>query len=204
MSLTLPSSLILAKNRLSSTDPSLCLLQIAMPTLASDIRLVANDVDITWDGQIWTAFPFEIDNVGEPARGELPSVTIRVSNVTRAVQGYVEQADGGVDADVTIRVIDGGDLVNTTPYISLDFRVASTSIDQEWVSFNLTSYDTWKRTFPRNRCLKNHCNFAFKGLHCGYAGAETQCDRTLTRCRALSNSTRFGGFVGVGYGGIKL
>jgi len=204
MSLSLPPSLIAQKNQLASDDPSLALLEIAMPHLLDNLRLVANEVDITWDGEDWIAFPFEIDNIGEPARGESPSVSIRVSNVSRAIQGYVELADGGVDAVVTIYVIDGGDLSNTTPYVRLDFRVSGTSVDENWVTFNLTSTDTWSRTFPRNKIAKNHCNYAFKGLHCGYAGGETLCNRTLTRCRELNNSERFGGFPGVGYDGLRI
>jgi phage-related protein len=204
VSLSLPPALIAQKNLLASDDPALALLEIDMPQLMDKIRLVANDVDITWDGETWAAFPFEIDNIGEPARGELPSVTIRVSNVSRAIQGYVELADGGVDADVKIRVINGGDLAFLTPYIELDFRVASTTVDENWVTFNLVSIDTWARTFPRNKIIKNNCSYAFKGLHCGYAGVETECDRTLTRCRALNNSERYGGFPGVGYDGLRL
>lgn len=204
MSLSLPSALIAQKNLLASDDPVLALLEIDMPQLVDTLRLVANDVDITWNGNDYAAFPFEIDNIGEPAKGELPSVSLRVSNVSRAIQGYVELADGGVDADVKIIVINGGDLAFTTPYIELEFRVSGTSVDENWVTFNLTSVDTWARTFPKNKIVKNHCNYKFKGLHCGYAGVETECNRTLTRCRALNNSNRFGGFPGVGYDGIRL
>lgn len=204
MALSLPSSLIQAKNLLESDEPTLVLVRLTVVGVASDIHLVANDVDITWDSETWSAFPFEIDNIGEPARGELPSVSLRVSNVTRAVQGYVDQADGGVDSDVKIYVIDGADLGNTTPYIELDFRVQSTSCDENWVTFQLTSYDTWRRTFPRNRILKNTCSFKFKGPHCGYSGGESECNRTLPRCRELNNSERFGGFIGAGYRGVRL
>jgi hypothetical protein len=34
----------------------------------------------------------------------------------------------------------------------------------------------------------------FKDSRCGYAGAETWCDKTLTRCKVLNNQTRFYGF----------
>jgi len=202
LSLPLPASLISQKNLLASDSPALALLEINMPQLAQPLKLVANDVNVTWDGDTWAAFPFEIDNIGEPTKGELPSVSIKVSNVSRAIQGYVELADGGVDADVIVRVINGGDLAELTPYIRLDFRVASTSVDAEWVNFNLTSIDTWTRVFPRTKVIKNHCAYQFKGLHCGYAGVETTCDRTLTRCRELNNSVRFGGFPGVGRSGL--
>ncbi len=204
MSLNLPPALIAQKNLLASEDPVLALLEIDMPQLVDTLRLVANEVDITWNGEDWIAFPFEIDNIGEPARGELPSVSLRVSNVSRAIQGYVELSDGGVDADVKVIVINGGDLAFSTPYIELDFRVSSTSVDENWVTFNLTSIDTWSRTFPKNKVIKNYCSYKFKGLHCGYAGVETECNRTLTRCRELNNSERYGGFPGVGYDGLRI
>ena len=204
MSLSLPPALISQKNLLETDDPVLALLEIDMPQLMDTLRLVANEVDITWNGNDYAAFPFEISDLGEPQKGELPSITIRVSNVSRAIQGYVELADGGVDADVKIIVINGGDLAFTTPYIELDFRVSGTSVDENWVNFNLTSVDTWARLFPKNKVIKNHCSYKFKGLHCAYAGVETECNRTLTRCRELNNSDRFGGFPGVGYDGIRL
>jgi len=202
LSLPLPPSLISEKNALSSDSPALALLEIDMPQLAQPLKFVANDVNITWDGDTWAAFPFEINNIGEPAKGELPSVSLRVSNVSRAIQGYVELADGGVDADVIIRVINGGDLAELNPYIVLNFRVASTSVDAQWVNFNLTSTNTWSRLFPKAKVLKNNCAYIFKGVHCGYTGGETVCDRTLPRCRELNNSIRFGGFPGVGKKGL--
>lgn len=33
----------------------------------------------------------------------------------------------------------------------------------------------------------------FKGTECQYAGSETWCDRTYTRCQALANTANFGG-----------
>jgi hypothetical protein len=42
---------------------------------------------------------------------------------------------------------------------------------------------------------------------CGYAGVTAMCDKTMTACRAMSggsNSARFGGFPGIGLGGLRL
>ena len=38
--------------------------------------------------------------------------------------------------------------------------------------------------------------------NCGYAGGQTDCNRSFSRCQELSNSTRFGGFIGVGVKGF--
>jgi hypothetical protein len=40
------------------------------------------------------------------------------------------------------------------------------------------------------------CCFRFKDEHCGYRGAETECDKTFARCHALGNVRRFGGIPG--------
>lgn len=201
--INLPSSLVAVKNSLDSDEPAVVLVQIDMPDLNEPIRIAANEVDLTWSGETWVAFPFEVDNVGEPARGETQQVVLRVSNITRAVQGYVDQAAGGVDADVTLHVINAGDLAETETYITLLFRVAGTICDENWVTFNLTSADMWRRTFPKNNCHKNHCSYRFKDIFCAYSGVETTCDHTLSRCRELANENRFGGFPSIGFRGIK-
>lgn len=182
-------------------------IKIDMPTLAEPIRVVSNEVDVDWTDpdtagvESWTAFPFEIDDVGEPSRGELPQVILKISNITRAVQGYVDQASGGVDADVTIFVVT---LAETTPYLRLDFRVSSTTCDDEWVTFRLTSADMWRQLAPKNKCLKNNCSYRFKDVFCAYSGGETDCNHTFARCREIGNQARFGGFPSIGFTGIKI
>jgi len=38
------------------------------------------------------------------------------------------------------------------------------------------------------------CPYNFRGVFCGYAGADLTCSRTLDDCTAKGNQTRFGGF----------
>lgn len=175
-----------------------------MPTLGTPIRLVQNEVDITWNGETWTAFPFEIDVIGDWKKNELPQIVARVSNVARSIQGYIDDSDGGVQSQVGIYVVHGGNLGETTPLLELHYTVISTSCDHEWVTFTLSASNTFARRFPKNTCLKNICRYKFKDQWCGYAGVETQCDRSLSRCRALSNSERFGGFPGIGFRGLRF
>jgi len=157
-----------------------------------------------WNTYTWTAFPFEIDTVGDWRKNELPSIVARVSNVARSIQGYIDDADGGVESTVTIYVVHGGNLAELTPLLELYYRVTSTSCNHEWVTFTLSATNIFSRRFPKNTCLKNSCRYKFKDQWCGYSGVETQCDRSLVRCRALSNSVRFGGFPGVGYRGLRF
>lgn len=44
------------------------------------------------------------------------------------------------------------------------------------------------------RIQSSSCSWkVFKGTECQYAGGETWCDRTYTRCNALNNTANFGG-----------
>lgn len=44
------------------------------------------------------------------------------------------------------------------------------------------------------RVQSSSCPWVFKGLECGYAGAETWCDQTYNRCASIRNDRNFGGF----------
>lgn len=48
-----------------------------------------------------------------------------------------------------------------------------------------------------NMIFDVNCQWKFKDSRCGYSGGETKCDKTMTRCKALSNVTNFGGYPSV-------
>jgi len=66
--------------------------------------------------------------------------------------------------------------------------------DASWLTVRVRrNQGTFGKIIPRRR-YKVMCPWIFKGTECGYAGAETLCDRTITRCLALGNEDNFGGF----------
>jgi len=67
-------------------------------------------------------------------------------------------------------------------------------LTEEKVRITVSSlFNRWSQ-----RTLAKHsasCRWkVFKGTECGYSGGETWCDRSYTRCAALSNTDNFGGF----------
>lgn len=202
--LTLPAALTAAKNQVADNGAWLILLTI---TLADNttIRLVRNNEDTTWPasgGDLYQAFPFEVDEVREDGKGGLPSFAIKCSNVTRALVPYLEASNGGDGATVTLRVVHSAALDETTPALEETFQVLGCSLDLQWVTIRLGAENPMRSRSPRDRYLKDHCRYKeFKGALCAYAGAETECNRTFARCVALGNISRFGGFPGV-EGGI--
>ncbi|MFH1982720.1 MAG: DUF1833 family protein [Pseudomonadota bacterium] len=207
MALSLSAAAIFEKNRLRSDGAWLLLLTIVLPDTTT-IRVCRNTDDVIWPaagGDTYVAFPFTIDEIGDSSKNEVPSFTVKVSNVTKALQPYLQAANGGTGATVTLRVVHSAHLDLTSAEVELTFEVTKAASDEQWVTFTLGTQNIYTRKFPRSRVEGNFCRYrAFKGARCGYSGSETECNRTLTRCRELGNSTRFGNAPGVGGRGIVI
>ncbi len=202
---TLPANLILEKNRLHSENPWLILLDIYVD-VSTTLYLVRNTEDITFGGQLYTAFPFELASSIQKSKGELPTLEIKVSNVTRAIQAHLEATDGLIGNEVTLRVVNNAYLTESYAELTETFEILNCVADVMWVNFTLGFPSPMSRRFPLYRYLADHCRYVghFKGAECGYAGDDASCDGTLDACRAKSNSGRFGGFPGLGKGGIRV
>ena len=198
--LPLSAAAILEKNALANTGAWIILLEVVIG--ASTLRFCYNNEDITWNGQSWIAFPFDIENVGEDSQGEFPAVQVRVGNVTRAVQYYVEQAGGAVGASVTLRIVHSEHLDQTTPEIEETFAVTKTVCDPLYVSFTLGGAYPITSRRPTRRFLKNFCPFVYKGTECAATSAAADCDHSLAACKARGNSARFGGEPAIPMGGL--
>lgn len=192
---TLSTAALIEKNKLATDSAWLILLEVTIG--ATTLKLVANNEDILWNGDTWQAFPFELDTVGETGKGEIPAITVKVSNVTGEVQRLLEANDGANGVPVVIRVINSK-VTTTTPELELSFVVESTTHDEQWITFRLTGANCLTRRVPRRRYLKNFCPFAYGGIECGVSAVTMAiyptCNRTSVNCTERGNSTRFGGF----------
>lgn len=207
MPLSLPSAIIGIKNALASSDSFILLAEVQITNIdvPTTLRLARNTENVTWDGETWVGFPFDIDMLGDTERGEVPRMNLKVSNISRAVQSYVEQADGGTDAPVVIRLIHETQFSTAEYAIRLDYTVSNTSCTSSWVTFELSASNQWNRRVPSTRCRKNFCRWRFKGSDCGYVGVGTSCDKTLTQCKLYTNSDRYGGYPGLGFrSGVRI
>lgn len=215
MPLTLSSVAYDEKNRLSTDSRWLVCLDIYVPGLGSNIRVVNDNQDLTWKGETWVSFPFEIEEITDLSKNEIPTVSIKISNVSRAIESYLVQWDAYQKANGYAPIVVEISVVNTfvienmpdcDAEVTHTFELKKPKTDAKWATFTLGATNIYTRRFPLNRILKNHCRYRFKGAdgRCGYAGTATECNHTLTRCRELDNSERFGGAPGVGYNGLKI
>ena len=208
--MTLSIIAIEEKNKLATDSKWLVALKITIPGVTDPVRLVRDNSNMTWQGETWVAFPFEIEEIGDDLKGEIPQVNVQVSNISRVMEAYISAYDtycknnGYSDIDVNLYVVNSKNLADSTAEAEYEFILKSPATDSRWATFILGASNPFRRRFPQGRILKNHCRFRFKDLRCQYAGVESTCNKTLARCRQLSNSANFGGFPGVGYGGLII
>ena len=202
MPLTLSSTYIAEKNKLSSQYAWVILLDINFEG-ESTLRLAWNTDDVVWGGNTYQKYAFEFDELVEDGKGALPVFGIRIANPGRLLMPYLEESSGGVGATVTVYVVHSNNLSEAEAAIEETFEVIETTADAKWVYFKLGAEHPMLQRFPKQRYLKDHCRYKeFGGSECAYEGLETDCNRTLERCIELENQARFGGFPGMAYGGV--
>lgn len=166
-------------------------------------------------GNTYSAFPVKIELPNETSKGEIPSITLQVSNVTRVLQGHLEVLNGGVGTTVKLIIINTAHLDENYAELTMNFEVLSATCNSLWVSLKCGASNPLRRRFPVDKFFANHCNHQFNspavrasgsglGAECAYTGSDTVCNRNLDACIAKDNAGRFGGFPGLEPGGLQL
>ena len=200
---TLPNILILEKNLLSDTSPWFVLLDVEITT-GVYLYLVNNIDNITYNGQEYTAFPFQIGLDRQTSKGEIPTVQFRVCNINRVLQAYIEDYDGFIGNSITLRLVNSSYLTENYSQLTTTFEIVACVATAEWVMFDCGAPNPMRKRFPLYRYIGSHCNFTFKSVECAYQGADTTCDRTYAACALKRNSVRFGGYKGLVGGNVRV
>jgi phage-related protein len=205
---TLPEELLLIKNEINQSA-WIIFIDVTL-TDGTIFYLVNNNEDINFfknsDGsaQLYTATAFDIDSNSENVKGELPFVSLRITNVTRLLQSYLEDLDGAIGSTIVLRVVNVDNLSSDYADLTWEFDVVGTSSDLFWVTFTLGMPNPIRRRFPLYRYIATACNWRFKGIECAYASTWTVCNRTFDDCEIRNNTARFGGFLGLKQGGLRV
>ncbi len=164
---------------------------------SNDLYLAGYDEDVVYNAVTYIRFPITHEFIGENNQGQIDQVKVRLANVSRLIQLYLEQYDFR-GKKVVIRTVWADQLADPDAYIDDIFYIDNYTADQNNVEFTLTSkFDVLGVDLPARRYARNYCGWKFKSNECGYAGAETSCDKTQARCKQLNNYQRFGAFPSV-------
>lgn len=155
--LSLPAALIAEKNKITTTYPWFIVVDVILAG-GTTLRIVNNTDDITFSGNVYTAFPFQLSAYDEQqSGGQLPRIILQVSNVTRVFQAYMEDIANQLNSTATIRLINYNNLAADYADLTLTYSILSANSDADWMAFILGAPNLLKKRFPRFKYLANHC-----------------------------------------------
>jgi len=172
---------------------------------STDYRYTSCDVPLVVNGDRYEPRYFTIPDVQYSQDTIVDSLTIEfthlddtqdqdeVSSLTSIFIGGTPQDEVAI---VSLVVLDPTDFTveGDTSFTLFKGNIDEWGIIEDTISVTIMGIlDQWSQ-----RTLNQHppsCRWKiFKGTECGYAGAETECDRSYARCDELSNTDNFGGF----------
>lgn len=182
--------------------------------------------NVTWDGNIYTAFPIEATGFEFSGRGQLPRPVLRVANVTGLLGALVRTYQDLLGCRLVrkrtlVKYLDavnfpGGVNPAADPTAALPddiyFIDRKASESKTLIEFELSAaFDVAGVQLPRRFVVQNVCQWAYRGPECGYTGttyldaadapvgtlAADSCGKRLASCKA-----RFGEHAELPFGGF--
>jgi phage-related protein len=200
---------VLEKNRIESDVPLLVALDIevidpSLGTYVETLRIVRNSEQITFGGNPYQPAIFDISFASEASA--ISNVSLSISDFTGAIQARMEEYGGGVGFNITMHVVNAGNLTQGSE-VSEFFTVMGANAKDYKASFTLGADSDLLKTFPRRRQTKDFCQWRYKDPEtCKYSGALSKCDLSLqgpNGCAAHGNTINFGAFPGLNSNGFR-
>ena len=199
------------KNALATGSRFVWLYEIEVPTATpTRYRFCAQTEAVTFDGNDYSPFPITHAAHSEGSDGDLPTLNLNVSNVSREIAGTLEAYNGLIGQRVKIMLVLMTESYHTSPQFSgqailnWDFKVTGTTLSEETASMTLGDISLYEVNIPASRISKRYCRFKYRDDGCGYIGEVKNCDKSLdgaNGCKAHGGDSpnhpaRFGGFPG--------
>lgn len=188
--------------------------QIANPTLktrflitveldSGPFRILQNDSlpSMVVDNNTYYTKLIQTSGVETSLDGNSEKMDIVISDISRDFAGLIAN-NGDVLTNRTCKVeqiIFDGDTstIVGNPVLLFEGLINNLQLSQYYCAFSVERPLYSYSTVSPNMTYDINCQFKFKDSRCLYSGTETKCDKTLARCQALNNVTRFGGYPSV-------
>jgi len=184
---------------------------------ATTWRFVDADVDIFYEGNRFYSRPFRFENLAGSSAMSVDNLDIEIDDTDQAVSQILCSQDVrnrtaimyfGVVANQEVTGAEWDtDISWDTGVKWQDTYYSKRIIIEEFMRFIIGGWelrdDNTARIMLTNElilwnknCLRNQsasCLWMFKSTECGYTGAETWCDHSYERCKALGNQINYPG-----------
>ena len=196
------------KNKIASANAWIVLLEIQFVDtdtgLVAETKFVANNnEDVTFDSNVYVAFPFDIKMKHEA--GGVPQIALTAQDFQKVLLSKMNKYSGATGSIVIMRVVNSANLTADAELEEF-FEIIDSDANDYVVSFQLGAENTLTRRFPNNIQMRDRCRWRYKSDECGYVGAEASCDLTLQGANGCSfhvNSPNFGGYPGLKGTGVR-
>lgn len=165
--MSLPSVLKYAKNEIASIYPWLFLLDVTTPAGAT-FYFVHNNENITFQGRIYTRFPFQIELPEINSEGSVPSWNIKVNNTSRVLEKTLQETKGMTDSLILMRIVNAAYLAEDYVDLETELKVLEAFSDYTWITWRCGGRNLFRDLFPLYRYLANYCTHKFRWHECYY------------------------------------
>lgn len=166
-------------------------------------RILANDSigNIVINSNTYYARMVQTSGIETSLDGTTDIMSINAADIAQEFSGLIAN-NGDVltnrDCKVEEVIFDG----NTTtiigdPVLLFDGKINKIQLTAKTFVFTIERILNNYSSLSPNMIFDVNCQWKFKDSRCTYSGGETKCDKTLTRCKVLSNITNFGGYPSV-------
>lgn len=171
--------------------------------LDTPFRILENDStgSIVINGNTYYTKLVRTSEVQGSLDGNSEKIDVIISDIAQDFAGLVaEYGDVLTNTACKIeQVIFNGDTstIVDSPVLLFEGSINNLQMAQTYCAFSVERALYSYSTVSPNMTYDVNCQFTFKDTRCSYSGSETKCNKTLSRCQALGNVTRFGGYPSV-------
>ena len=200
------SALTTWKNQTSRTDPLVTLYEVSVSD-STTLYYVAGDPDgtgsVSYDGNTYKSAAVKQSDHSQNIEGDLPSVSVSVSNIDGSAGGYIELNDmHGREVTITY-VLMTADGLSPDNSMSETYTIQDQAYDRQAATFVLSHANFFNKKFPTKQFLRYKCRWPYEqrfvaGNGCGYPRDEFQGDTKQnfkTSARSGEQERRFGWYT---------
>ncbi len=162
---------------------------------STPLRYTNCDIPLSYGGDLYNPRPFIVPEISYSIESSVDKIVLEIDMADRDAT-LLEEFVGGTPGDTTtylyLQVLDT-DMQEISTTTLFQGKIDSYDYSSSILRISVASFHSlWnKKSMEKSTptCRRN-----FKQADCGYAGAETWCDRSWGRCTVLANTDRFNGF----------
>ena len=214
----IPSIAFVEKNMLATGGRFVWLYEVEVPTDPPTLcRLVRDQEAVTFRGNVYSPYPISHSETRSDSKGNLPTISLNASNVTREVVSTLNEHNGLVGQDVRIILTHYYALPTGKSVWEHEYQIRDMNIDDEAISATLGDLHIYNARLPGQRMMRFYCRHQYMDAYCGYSVDSGDpeylptCDKSLDGgdgCKAhgvsealaglpVLHPERFGGFPGI-------